>query len=58
MSRVITLLGFIFSAAVHLHLVGSRLEEQYIFEVFISFFLVSYLVTARVYNIFQLIRYL
>jgi hypothetical protein len=57
-SRILTLIGFICSAVVHLHLLGQKLEEQYIIEVFISFFLVSYLVTARIYNVFQLIKYL
>lgn len=56
-SRFLTMIGFVFSGIVHLHWLGFILEEQFIFEVFISFFLTSYLLIARTYNLFQCVRY-
>ncbi|CAF0791742.1 unnamed protein product [Brachionus calyciflorus] len=56
-SRFLMLFGYFFNLILHFHVFDFRLEEQYITEVFISFFLTFYLTLARVYNIVQLVRY-
>ncbi len=58
LSRFLVLVGFIFNLLIHFHFFDFKTEEQYITEVFISFFLTSYLAIARVYNVFQLIRFM
>lgn len=57
LSRFLMMSGYFFNFIIHLHVFGFRTEEQFITEVLISFFLTSYLMMARVYNIFQLVRY-
>jgi hypothetical protein len=58
LSRFLITCGFIFNLVLHFHVFDFKTEEQYITECFISFFLTSYLSIARVYNIFQLVRYM
>ena len=53
MSRILTMASFMFSSMVHMQLFSVKSEEQYILEVFISFFSASYLAIARVYNVLQ-----
>lgn len=57
MSRFLMMLGYMFNLAIHFQIFNFRIEEQYITEVLISFFLTFYLTMARVYNLIQLIRY-
>lgn len=56
-SRFLMLLGFLFNLVIHMNMFDFTHEEQYIIEVFLSFFLVFYLSIARIYNFFQLVRY-
>ncbi|RMZ97875.1 transmembrane protein -like [Brachionus plicatilis] len=56
MSRFLMMFGYMFNLAVHFRIFDFRIEEQYITEVLISFFLTFYLTMARVYNLIQLVR--
>jgi hypothetical protein len=58
LSRFLMCLGFILNLFVHVQLFDFKNEEQFILEVFVSFFLAIYLVMARIYNVFQLFRYM
>lgn len=57
MSRFLMMFGYIFNLAIHFRIFDFRIEEQYITEVLISFFLTFYLTMARVYNLVQLVKY-
>lgn len=56
MSRILMMLGYMFNLAIHFQIFNFRIEEQYITEVLLSFFLTFYLTMARVYNLVQLVR--
>ena len=56
-SRFLILIGFCFNFLVHVNFFELKLEEKYILEVFMSFFLAGYLTMARVYNVLQFVRY-
>jgi hypothetical protein len=57
-SRFLMIIGFFFSFIVHVNFFDFTNEEQYIIEALLSFFLLSYLSIARVYNLFQLVRFM
>lgn len=57
MSRFLTILGILFNILIHMNFFGTQSDEKYIMEVFVSFFLGSYLSLARAYNVVQFYRY-
>lgn len=56
-NRLFMSVGFLFDLVVHVNFFEFTHEEQFILESFVSLFLVGYLSIARVYNLFQLVRY-
>lgn len=58
MSRFLICLGIFFNFLIHVNFFGTPSDEKYILEVFVSFFLSSYLSLARVYNVLQCYRYI
>ena len=58
LSRFLMMFGFVFNLVIHFQVFEFKTEEQFITEVFISFFLTAYLAIARFYNCFQLVRYM
>lgn len=57
-SRMLILIGFCFNLMTHVNFFDFKSEEKYILEVFVSFFLSSYLTMARCYNVLQCVRYI
>ena len=57
-SRFLTCLGIGTNLLIHVNFFQNQSDEKYILEVFVSFFLASYMAIARTYNVMQFVRYL
>jgi hypothetical protein len=57
-SRFLTVLSILVNWIIHLRVCEMKMEEQYIIEVFFSFFLALYILFARMYNFFQFFQFM
>ncbi len=57
-SRFLICVGIFLDLLIHMNFFQTQNDEKFILEVFVSFFLASYMSIARAYNIVQLVRYI